>query len=427
MKHTLFKICFVAFYLSITHSILYGVIKRIPDPDARNEMRKYRDLRKEKAAEYFTIFQDPNSLPWFYFTGKWNISTPSMFVEDLFKIQSADGIQRFKKDLVKRYKIHIMPKAETVTEVAKRIMQHTAENEKFREAIVAFKLQILPYSAAQVSGNQLLPFIVVYINPNKGKSAAQYVLTELATLLHDIPEFDPADLSQEKLDQLKDKVNLCPRFNLPAIPGHHLLCYAQGEGVEKELQGFLFTQKPLSPQNIYKEVSNEKINFSALDMPCKDQFIAHLAGYEFCSEIATNTFDGIKKKLIEINEPIPAIAANPGLLVLFLKTTVEQAQLTNEFIAKNINPEEKNLMTGEQLRDLLQKKSQAITQLSEEEFNNYMSTQNVKTQQALSILRTHPYVHGPISVAQLFFDAADNFALYPKDFTGFAEDYHINI
>ncbi len=397
-----------------------GIIKKFPAPEAQAELKRYDDLSQKFIIFHRSLPRDKN---WLYLSAGFgtDITKQPISIKRLFGTDSKKTML-IKKELVKYYKIHLMPKPEYMVETATRLMKYMTKDPVFNQHITEFKMQLLPYTGAHITDQQLAPFIVIYVAPDASKDVIKKVLKELVDLFADIPQLELTDLTPEQASLLKDTSNLCPRFNTPAIPGSHFICYAQGEGIEKEVKGFLLSKQPISEEKLYQNVSFS--TFMDIDIPCRDPFIAKLAEYNYCTELPTTSYDRIKEKMLEKNAATELLETKPSLLVLFFNK-MPPDRLSSGFLAEQIKPDASNLKTGTQIKDLLQKKITEIKQLPEIEYQKLYNESERETKKILATLHDTQTIIGPISVAEIFFNKNDNFALYPSDFTGISDDYHL--
>lgn len=167
---------------------------------------------------------------------------------------------QLKNDLIKYYKIHLMPKSEKDTqEIAQRIYDRIAravvekrpiiDDVRFARAIENFKVnrweelgvERLPERQDEY---QLMPFIVIYPVTDKGE--VEYLINELAKMFKDYKGISHDDFTNVPMvfieqgysgrpltNEQKQRITLIPRYNKP-FGNSNLIFYAQGDSDHKK-------------------------------------------------------------------------------------------------------------------------------------------------------------------------------------------------
>jgi|GEM_PF-6108602 len=380
------------------------------------EMQQYDEITKPFGRSIIRYYpKDDRS--WIHFASRLFASSKIKPMDPYSFLKEKNNLQTAKEILASSYKIHVMPKPKYLLNTLTIIFQHIIRDESFAHKMTGLKAQLLPLTNIEISDQQMAAFIVIYADPTQGQKGAQSILQTLNIILEGIPHVELSDIPPEKAALLKNPHNLCPRFNLPAIDGSHLICYAQGEGIYKETNGFLLSKEPIKAHEIYKTLplSDHNITFVDVDIPCNNTLITQVAGYNYCSGIQHHTYMPLKKELTKRNISTDVIDKEPSLLVAFFENKPE---LLFSFFAREIKPDTSNLMTGEQIKELLERALQEAKESPDVASKKY-------TKENLEILQNSAFVTGPTSFAEMVFDKESNFALYPADFTGTIRDYHL--
>ncbi|MBT3456407.1 hypothetical protein HN446_05060, partial [bacterium] len=136
------------------------------------------------------------------------------------------GDIKLRRELVRYYKIHIMPslEGEWYKETLVRILAAAKDDTEFGKLIALAKFP--RKNELIIHKKKVYPRVIIY--PIQGKEAAQALVEKLYTVLSGIPPLAPYQLSLEQLESVEGSI--VPRFNAKLT---NLIFYAQGDADAK--------------------------------------------------------------------------------------------------------------------------------------------------------------------------------------------------
>ena len=173
----------------------------------------YSDLNNRDGYTFIDAVEGPS-----YFSGKRNKQTiETLEREQRFPI-TAKELSETKQDLVKNYKIHLMPYEKDIPKIFITLLEGIQKNPEIKNDIYTLKIKYRLDSTDHLkilSNEDILPIMVIY--PASDQASAQRVLNSVYEIYKDTQGMD-----------------IRPRFNEKITS---LIYYAQGDGDHKKEDG----------------------------------------------------------------------------------------------------------------------------------------------------------------------------------------------
>jgi hypothetical protein len=395
--------------------------------------------------DQFDVFQEGPSI--YFEEGSFNAKEkgyPSCRISKLLTAHTMSSFGRCKQELSSYYKIHVMPRPTEVAYVVREILRYAQENESFARNVGEMKIILGP----AVEEGQLLALVVVYpIYHRDGKEIANYVANELQKLLRNYHPLTLDDLAIEQKTSLNNPAILCPRDNWLLSSAAYtgpLICYAQGEGVDKTTYVALAArnedsltnplyQRPLRAQGVValnEDTVGKMLGYAHATYVPPERLaeLLHYAHIESDRALVSKLNDILRSTQREYyfvcNAGLCPDFQAPGLIAKFAYLLKRKQLRIEEDVTRDRIEKQDNLLREEPSlrRDLLVDSTRF-------QLLDLYDVDLISSNEIGDLLKTMLpmwHVRWPVRIGDLFYVKEYNNAVYPPDFlAGEPKDYRL--